>query len=81
MQSMSLWGTGGGYQIDGAYFCMGADALSGGTGIAYYQCGRQLRGRRHRRNEILAYLVTVLRRACMREELQNNYKIKREHQT
>ena len=54
MQSMSLWGTGGRYQIDGDIFADGGRCIVCGTGM-YITSEEGTEGGFHRRNEILAY--------------------------
>ena len=54
MQSMSMWGTGGGYQIDGDIFADGGRCIVCGTGM-YITSAEGTEGGLHRRNEILAY--------------------------
>ena len=54
LQSMSLWGTGSGYQIDGDIFADGGRCIVCGTGM-YITSEEGTEGGLHRRNVILAY--------------------------
>ena len=69
-------GTGGGYQIDGDIFADGGRCIVCGTGM-YITSAEGTEGRfASQKCDLSLSSATVLRRACMCEELQNNYKNK-----